>query len=447
MNKHRVDRIFPRYRGQEWVDARLPEETEAWVDGRWKSLRRRSSGHKRTCERLHNLVAGQAWRWPRRPVYFITDIHADADALNASLVASGSIRKTGPGDGEFRLRKAARDARFVIGGDCFDKGPDNLRLLRMLRRLYKRGGDLRLLAGNHDVRVMLGMRSVGRYRNPGNQHFFVRMGPKSIPLITEILEHYGHRADLKNLPSNNQCRKLLYPTAQWFDQFPSLVGDVLSAENIKRELGRITRKIDRFEHICDASGLTMKQVYAAVLTWQHLFLQPRGEFYWFFDRMRLFHRQGSFLFIHAGLDDRVAEWIRGRGVKQLNRRFRKLLRQDDLSFYYSPIANSIRTKYRAADYPLSHRGARLAHESGLHVIVHGHRNVYHGQRISLRKNMINFECDTTMDSGSRAKEGLKGAGAGVTIIHPDKLILGISSDYRRAKVFDPVSFASPEGHQ
>jgi len=42
-----------------------------------------------------------------------------------------------------------------------------------------------------------------------------------------------------------------------------------------------------------------------------------------------------------------------------------------------------------------------------------------------------------MDSGSRKKEGLKGAGAGVTIIHPKKLILGISSDHEHVKVFDP----------
>ena len=186
----------------------------------------------------------------------------------------------------------------------------------------------------------------------------------------------------------------------------------------------------------------MRQVYAATLKWQKLFLKSGGEFHWFYNRMRLFYRKGSFLFIHAGLDDEVAHMFRKMGVNHRNQRCNKHRKDNELSVYYGPIANSIRTKYRAADHPLTNKGARLAHESGVHAIIHGHRNVYHGQRISLRKNLINFECDTTMDSGSRVKEGLKGAGAGVTIIHPDKIILGISSDHEYAKVFDPSSLCA-----
>ena len=49
--------------------------------------------------------------------------------------------------------------------------------------------------------------------------------------------------------------------------------------------------------------------------------------------------------------------------------------------------------------------------------------------------MINFECDTTMDINSRRKEGLKGPGAGVTIIHPDGVVIGISTDYPKIKLY------------
>jgi len=70
-------------------------------------------------------------------------------------------------------------------------------------------------------------------------------------------------------------------------------------------------------------------------------------------------------------------------------------------------------------------------------VVHGHRNVYRGQRIVCRHGMINFECDTTMDGNSRKKEGLKGPGAGVTIIKPEGVVLGISSDYPRIKLYSP----------
>jgi hypothetical protein len=50
--------------------------------------------------------------------------------------------------------------------------------------------------------------------------------------------------------------------------------------------------------------------------------------------------------------------------------------------------------------------------------------------------------DTTIDSGSRVQEGLKGAGAGVTIIRPEKLILGISSDHEYIKVFEPSALSA-----
>jgi hypothetical protein len=380
--------------------------------------------------------------WPKHPVYFITDIHADADALIASLVASGCVRKTGPSDRDFRLTGAARHGHFVIGGDCFDKGPSNLRLLRTLNRLHKRGASLRLLAGNHDIRVMLGMRSVGQYRNESNEHFFLRMGPKAVPLIHEISDRCLDKADLKHLPSNKQVRKLLYPSEQWARRFPVLARDYMSTSSIQREIEKITKKIARFEQQCELYDLSMRQVYAATLLWQKMFLRPGGEFYWFYNRMRLFYRRGSFLFIHAGLDDEVAKMINHKGVKHVNRRFRKQLKGNDLSFYHGPIANSIRTKYRAADHQLTNKGARLAHESGVHVIIHGHRNVYHGQRIVLRKHLINFQCDTTMDSGSRVREGLKGAGAGVTIIRPEKLVLGISSDHEYVKVFEPSALCA-----
>jgi hypothetical protein len=87
--------------------------------------------------------------------------------------------------------------------------------------------------------------------------------------------------------------------------------------------------------------------------------------------------------------------------------------------------------------PLSRRGGELAHDSGIHAIVQGHRNLFHGQRIALRKSLVNFECDITMDRNTRIKEGLKGHGAGVTVVHPDGWVMGISTDYPRAKIFQP----------
>ena len=96
-------------------------------------------------------------------------------------------------------------------------------------------------------------------------------------------------------------------------------------------------------------------------------------------------------------------------MKHINRKFRKQMYRDPFDFYYGPMANIIRTKYRPVDRPLTRQGVKLLRKkSGVHAIVHGHRNLLHGQRVMLRKGIVNFECDTTLDRNSRAKEGLEG---------------------------------------
>jgi hypothetical protein len=96
----------------------------------------------------------------------------------------------------------------------------------------------------------------------------------------------------------------------------------------------------------------------------------------------------------------------------------------------------IRTKYRPTDMPLTAHGARLIHEKGIHAVVHGHLNLCRGQRIVLRRGIVNFQCDSTMDRNTRKKEGLPGHGIAVTIIDPDEKIIGISRDYPYTKIFE-----------
>jgi hypothetical protein len=57
----------------------------------------------------------------------------------------------------------------------------------------------------------------------------------------------------------------------------------------------------------------------------------------------------------------------------------------------------IRTKYRETDRQFTKKGTLMLRNAGINVIVHGHRNLYYGQRIMLRKDMVNFECDTSLD--------------------------------------------------
>ena len=434
-------KYLPRYKGASWIKAKLPERGQVWMLGKQRSVKK-DTYHSAAYElEMRKAVGQEPWKWPKRTLYFISDLHADADAFFASLVASGGVKKTGPRDKDFKLTREGRKACFLIGGDCFDKGPSSLRLLQVIRLLIDRGGKVQLLAGNHDVRMLLGIRSVGLEPDPRNDHFFIRMGPKMVPFLSEIRDRYLQGKDaLKGVPDSRECRRLLYPPKSWFREFPKLAVWTMPESTIEREMKKLRKKIEGFEADCEKAGLSLRMVYAAARKWQELFLHPKGEFAWFYKRMKLGYREGSFIFVHAGIDDRMAKLISEKGMKHINRKFRKQMYRDPFDFYYGPMANIIRTKYRPIDMPLTRHGVKLLRKkSGVHAIVHGHRNLLHGQRVMLRKGIVNFECDTTLDRNSRKKEGLEGQGAAVTIFRPEGLVMGVSTDYPYIKVFEPAS--------
>ena len=433
-----LSRKVLKYHGEDWIEAKLPTQCEPWLarNGPGCSIAKKLS-HPASAE-LWELFGKSRWSWPRRTICFITDPHADADAFIASLVASGGVGKTGRRDKDFILTKSGRKSLFLIGGDCFDKGPGNLRLLGVIRRLMKRGARVRILAGNHDVRMMQGINSVGLKPDPRTDHFFIRMGPKMVPFLKEIWDEYLKKGrGLRGIPDLRECRRRLYPGKRWFAEFPQLASWVMPEKSIERELKRLRAKMRGFEAECAKEGMTLPMIYAAVKHWERLFMHKSGEFSWFYRKMRLAYRDGSFLFIHAGLDDRVAQIIKRDGVKQLNKEFRRQVLSDPFDFYYGPLANAIRTKYREVDMPLTARGVEMVRKRGIQAIVHGHHNRLHGQRIVLRKGIINFECDATLDRNSRKKEGLKGIGAAATVFTAKRQVMGISNDYPAVKLFDP----------
>jgi hypothetical protein len=266
------------------------------------------------------------------------------------------------------------------------------------------------------------------------------MGQKPLPLFKEIYEHGVRTNSFKkaNIPSKKICKKKLYPSKDWAKRFPSLASGLLSEKAINKEMRRTLEKMQQFESWCLQENLTIRQVYAAVKQWEKLFLHPKGEFYWFFKRLQLATQEGSFFFVHAGVDNLSAKMIRQLGVKGINKRFKKLLKSSQFKFYHGPLGNMTRTKYREHERHFTKKGALMMTNAGINAIVHGHRNLYHGQRIMLRQGIINFECDASLDRNTRKKEGMvRGSGAAVTIIHPQKLVLGISSDYPYIKVFQP----------
>jgi len=438
-NKHKVK--LPKYHGRRWIRDGLPIADEPWQPGKHPSADKDRANHHALGEVLQQAVSHHPWKWPKRPIYFFADPHADAEAFNASLVASGGVRKTGPNDANIKLTDAGRKGLFIIGGDCLDKGPSNLQLLRSIHNLIDTGGRVKLLAGNHDVRLLMGIRSMSLQRDTTTEHLFVRMGAKVVPLLKEIhTEYLGGKPTLRDIPGKRECRRQLYPSTRWFDEFPKKAAWLMPEQTIERELIRMRKKVDSFEDACKDDGLSLRDVYATAVKCRELFLKPRGEFAWFFRNMQLLYRAGSFLFVHAGLDDRITRLSEEQSFAYLNSLFRRQIKHDLFEFYYGPLANTMRTKYREVDMPLTRHGVERAYRQGVHAIVHGHRNRTSGQRIMLRQGMIHIESDTTMDRNSRHKEGLKNYGAGVTIICPEGRVIGISTDYPFAKVFEPETY-------
>jgi len=223
MQLENSSKYLPRYKGASWIEASLPKQGQVWMLGKQLSVKKDAYHSAAYAQEMRKAIGQEAWKWPKRTLYFISDMHADADAFIASLVASGGVKKTGSRDKDFKLTKAGRKARFLIGGDCFDKGPSTLRLLRVIRLLIDRGGDVQLLAGNHDIRMLLGIMTVGMEPDPRIDHFFIRMGPKMVPFLTEIRDRYlrGKNA-LRGVPNSRECRRWLYSLKSWFREFPRL---------------------------------------------------------------------------------------------------------------------------------------------------------------------------------------------------------------------------------
>lgn len=372
----------------------------------------------------------QRWQFPEREHFFVTDVHADADALLSSLEATGGVVRRGS-DG-FILTARGRAAVFVMGGDYLDKGPSNLRVLRVLEQLLRSGAEVKLLAGNHDVRTLLGIACAGA-TDARLAHLFVRICPKVVPLLREMYDAYVADVPGVVLEDDDAVAARLLPGPSWWDEFPGLARGVVPPKRIRRELRRVREKAEALPAALQRAGMTMGMVGASLRACEKHFLQPGGDFTWLQERLQVVHRAGSFLFCHAGVDDVVARTLSLSSAESLNARFAELLADDPFTLYNGPLGNMFRTKYRKQDFPFTDIGAACLRSSGVLGIVHGHRSHVRGQQVSVRNGIAHFECDTSLDRNTRLACGLPGIGTAATIIGCDN-VRAISNDRAATRV-------------
>src|SRR3954469_10670181 len=89
-------------------------------------------------------------------VYAVSDIHGHLEKLTAALYKAGLTDAEG--------NWSNQDARLWFLGDYFDRGPDGIGVLTLVRRLVEQAaagtGEVRALLGNHEI-LALGMRRFG----------------------------------------------------------------------------------------------------------------------------------------------------------------------------------------------------------------------------------------------------------------------------------------------
>lgn len=377
------------------------------------------------------------WRAPKQETAFFCDLHADAQAFHRSMVQAGLVNKNGD-PSQLVLTPKGLNTRIIIGGDCFDKGPSTLKLLRVINQLLKIKPDTVLLAGNHDIRFLAGLLSLNKTNNPLESHFFSRMGKKAIKLLAEIYHEKGVH--------HNPEHQAQFVNQNWCKYFKKAAKKQLHKKLIKTEVMQLQLKqaqmqrawLKKFDHIT--------QLNDAVNWAVDMFIKPSGEFYHFFRQLKLLHIEGSFLFSHAGIDDYLANLIHQGQLDQINLTFQQKLNQIQLfELYYGPLGNAFRTKYRAYDWPFTAKGALQLKAKNIFALVNGHRHHLNGQQLLVKNGLLNFECDTQINIHCRAKEGMQTLGWGVTIFHQDGGVSAFSSDHTHPKVFQPYNWIDYHG--
>lgn len=411
----------------------LPRTVEPWPG---------TSNHPQIAQCLDRVRQNGGWRWPEKPITFVSDPHADAEGFLRSLIAAGVIRRDG---GDIQLTPFGQQTRIVLGGDSLDKGPSNLALLDAIAALRSTGADIHILAGNHDLRMRMAIAALRGPRSVLNEHLFVRMGRKILPALREVLDRFVTVADLARLPDEAACKARLLPRPDWATQFAARARDEIQPRVIDKEIRKLSEKQAKFDQDRARVGMSYREILAAALTCHDVFFDPGGAYAWFYDTMDVVARFGSILFVHAGLCDSMCDMLEMDGPEAVNARYRHAAERASLGFYFGPLANLVRTKYRDSDCALSDRGVNALHRAGIHMIVQGHVNNQEGQRLLAKRGLLHLEGDITLDRVSRALEGLEGIGAGATLIFPSGDVIGLSRDYPTAKHFAPDRMCADRG--
>lgn len=374
---------------------------------------------------------------PPREVFILGDAQGDPGAILRSLVLCGGVAKLGPEDNELELAPRGERGIFLFLGDMLGRGQSSLRVLRVLRRLSDLGAELRVLAGNEELRMYQALWAIGRQEGK-YAHLTVRGGRQLVGWIREVLD--DEAIDTSTVLSEEDAKRILLVEDEWFERFPEWMEGIVPERHRAREVDRIKEKCAEFVVALEEEKISFSQAASAAIGLRDACFS--GEFQWFFDSMLLVERIGSALFVHAGVNDTVTERIRADGgVDKLNREFQQELREAPMRMYHGTLGNCVRTRYRISDEPLSDTGIRALEGAGVSLLVHGHSGINGEvedgcQRLSWRGGVMDLNCDVTINVHRRAISGIEDLGAAVVVLQPSGLLCGLSADSATGRWID-----------
>lgn len=345
------------------------------------------------------------WHFPKRPVFFTTDIHGDVKALNRSLhhgrIGYGIVDEEAP-----ELSHYGSSGTFIIGGDLIDKGPSSVKVLKAVNDLCIKN-NVRVLMGNHDLRTIVGLE--GLYsNNPLAKHSLVRLGSRLVELSIDVSGNLPYKVYQNGYRrASSDYESVFTIDEKWERDFRDSVRGALKSR-VEKEIRKTRKKAHELR------GAMLQQQMSYILLWK--LLDQLYNFMYsleFVKNIEVLYRAGSFLFVHAGLNDTAASYIAKHGVEGLNQYARRSLKTHPFHTYNGWIGDLTRTKnvgYKPSNYfSLTDKGTSLLHSIGIHGFLRGHQSNIKGPTVSAtphKEPLLEIGCDCCMNMNSRREEGV-----------------------------------------
>ncbi len=279
---------------------------------------------------------------------FIPDIHGDVEALEKTLKAANLA------DGEGHALKF-RDPdlhELVFTGDYIDRGPTNLETLELLLSIRAHFQHVILEPGNHDITALHAL-------SHPEQPRWMQLWMDGVPVMDQVAKRYrlhlqkpttdAHPlAHMALDPENDETKSYLATWQKFIEQHPEMQStDFPAAYERMREL----------------------------------FLE--GQFRILFEQMRVAHRIGGILAVHAGINEKGM----ALGLDRLNGLYQLAWQRRDFQFLFdydwknrhslpkaplAPVVCMMKPLPPDRTPLISEKTADAMHEEGIRVLIHGH---------------------------------------------------------------------------